>query len=378
MQKTMPKVTWRKVMAWRVRRHHLDKRVPRKRALEVASRVCCLHAQIMSSAELSMWTRVGNLKADDVAHWLWSDRSLVKTWAMRGTLHLIPADEYPTWQVALNTLRHYRRDSWLRAFGVTHEEFDRLMVAISEALDGEPLTRDQLATRVGEITGSAVLGDRLRESWGALLKPASFQGKLCFAPNEGRNVRFTRPDRWLKLADDPLDLPEAQASITRRFLAAYGPATLEDYARWCGITPANAGKLIAALGEEVTEVDVEATPAWLLADDVDELRSAKPVRSVRLLPAFDPYVIGSTRHVVNLMPGDHKALVHRAQGWVSPVMLVNGRMDGVWRLQRKGRRLLIEIEPFVKIPKWARQEAEREAELLAGFGGGGLELTWVT
>ena len=365
-------------MAWRVRRHHLDKRVPRKRALEVASRVCCLHAQIMSSAELSLWARVGNLKADDVESWLWSDRSLVKTWAMRGTLHLIPTNEYPVWQVALNTLRHYRRDSWLRAFGITREEFDRLMVAISEALDGEPLTRDRLATKVGEITGSAGLGDKLRESWGAVLKPASFQGRLCFAPNEGRNVRFTRPDRWLNRKDDPPDLREAQATITRRFLAAYGPATREDYARWLGITPANAGKLIAAFGEEVAEIDVEGTAAWLLADDVDRLRSAKPARSARLLPAFDPYVIGSTRHVVNLMPGDHKALVHRTQGWVSPVLLVNGRMDGVWRQERKGRRLRIEIEPFVSIPRWAMKEAEREAELLAGFGDGGLELTWVT
>lgn len=332
----------------------------------------------MSSAELSLWARVEKLKADDVGNWLWSDRSLVKTWAMRGTLHLLPTDEYPTWQAALNTLRHYRRDSWFRYFEITREEFDRLMVAISEALDGEPLTRDQLATRVGEITGSAGMGDKLRESWGALLKPASFQGRLCFAPNEGRNVRFTRPDLWLNLADDPLDLQEAQATITRRFLAAYGPATREDHARWWGITPAAASKLIAGLGEEVTEVDVEGTAAWLLADDVDDLRTAKSARSVRLLPAFDPYVIGSTSHVINLMPGDHKARVHRGQGWVSPVLLVNGRMDGVWRQERKGRRLLIEIEPFLKLPKWARQAAEREAALVAGFSGGGLELAWAT
>lgn len=311
MQRTAPKVTWKKVMAWRVKRHHLDQRVPRKRAFEVASRVCCLHAQIMSSAELSLWTRVKSLKADDVGNWLWNERNLVKTWAMRGTLHLIPADEYSTWQVALNTLRHYRRDSWFRYFEVTREEFDRLMVAISEALDGAPLTRDQLATRVGEITGSPVLGDRLRESWGALLKPASFQGRLCFAPNDGRNVRFTRPDRWLNLVDDQLDLQEAQASITRRFLAAYGPATREDYARRWGVTPGAAGKVIAALGEEVTEVDAQGTAAWLLADDVDALRAARSVRSVRLLPAIDPYaidpyVIGATSHVVNMMPGDHK------------------------------------------------------------------------
>lgn len=116
--------------------------------------------------------------------------------------------------------------------------------------------------------------------------------------------------------------------------------------------------------------------AWLLADDVDELRSTEPVRSVRLLPAFDPYVIGSTSHAERLMAGAFKARVHRGQGWVSPVLLVNGRMDGVWRQERKRARLLVEIDPFVKVPKWVRRAAEQEADLLASYVGGRLELSW--
>lgn len=193
----------------------------------------------------------------------------------------------------MNTLRHYRRDSWFRYFKITRDEFERLMVAVSEALDGEPITRDQLARRVGEITGSPDQGDRLRESWGAA--PAGvLSGKAPLRPNNGRNVRFTRPDRWLRLATAPRPTTGPGLDHSQVPGAAYGPATREDYARWWGITPATAGKLIAALGEEVTELDVDGIEARLLADDVDELRSPKPARSVRLLPAFDPYVIGST------------------------------------------------------------------------------------
>lgn len=166
---------------------------------------------------------------------------------MRGTLHLLAAVEYPIWQTALATRTASMKDSWFRYFEVTRADFGELMSTIADALADEPLTREQLADRVGEITGSTALGDKVRESWGTLLKPASFTGVLCFAPSEGRNVRFTRPDLWLELAD-PSGLQEAQTTITRRFLAAYGPATREDYARWWGITPAAGGKLIAPLG----------------------------------------------------------------------------------------------------------------------------------
>ena len=67
---------------------------------------------------------------------------------------------------------------------------------------------------------------------------------------------------------------------------------------------------------------------------------------MRLLPGFDQYVIAATRHAEALMPGAFKARVHRPQGWISPVLLVGGRMAGVWRHERKGKRLLVGVEPF--------------------------------
>jgi hypothetical protein len=77
-----------------------------------------------------------------------------------------------------------------------------------------------------------------------------------------------------------------------------------------------------------------------------------------------------------LLPGDFKKAIFRAQGWVSPVLLVGDRMDGVWRHEKKGKRLAVQIEPFVKLSAWARRAAEEEAERLAEFLGGTLQLTW--
>ena len=98
--------------------------------------------------------------------------------------------------------------------------------------------------------------------------------------------------------------------------------------------------------------------------------------SVRLLPAFDQYVIAATRHAARLMPADHTAAVYRPQGWLTPVLLVDGRMDGIWRFERKGTRIDIAIEPWVRLSAAAKQAAEHEAERVAAFLGGTPALRW--
>ena len=339
------KLGWDQVAAWRAARHHLDERVPAKAMLEVVAGIAGLHAQVMSSAELTLAARVEDLDADAVRRALWEERSLVKTWAMRGTLHLLPAAEFPMWQAARSSRRWWETGAWQRGFGVTVGELERLNDAVAQALDGQLLTREELAGRVGQLTGSKELGDKLRESWGSLLKPAAALGLICFAPSQGQQVRFTRPDTWLGgwTSHDP---EEAMDQVTRRFLAASGPVTREDFARWWGIpSPAQGRKLLERLGDEVARVEVEGMAAYALAADLPGLAKAggrgraAGSRTVRLLPAFDQYVVTATRHAERLMPGPFKARVYRPQGWLSPVLLVGGRMEGVWRQEVKGRRL---------------------------------------
>jgi Winged helix DNA-binding domain len=379
------RLRWDQVLAWRAARHHLDGRVPAKAMLEVAGRIAGLHAQVLSSAELTLAARVEDLEPDAVRHALWSERSLVKTWAMRGTLHLLPAAEFPLWQAARSTHRPWEAGAWQRGFGVTLAELERLNGAVAQALEGQLLTREELADRVGELTGSKRLGDKLRESWGALLKPAAALGLVCFAPGKGQQVRFTRPDTWLGGWTDH-DPDQAMDEVTRRFLAASGPVTREDFARWWGMpSPARGARLLQRLGGEVARVEVEGAAAYALAADLPGLAEAggrgkaagAGSRTVRLLPAFDQYVITATLHADRLMPGPFKARVYRPQGWLSPVLLVGGRMDGVWRQETKGRRLEITIEPFAgPPPARVRRAAEAEAERLAAWSGGQLELRW--
>jgi uncharacterized protein YcaQ len=370
-------LTWPQVVTWRMRRHNLIERAPRDQMLDVTARIGGLHAQVMSSAELTLHARVDGLEREAVSRALWEDRSLVKLWAMRGTLHLLPAAELDTWLGALGTYDHYLKPVWLRNFEISREQLERLIDAIGEALDGQPRTREELGAAVARIAGSQALADKVQGSWGVYLKPASFRGRLCFGPSEGQRVRFTRPDAWLGREIGREDPDEARREVTRRHLGAFGPAAREDLARWWGVKPAQAGRMFDALGDEIVAVEVEGTAGWTLREHAEEAAAEKPAsRVVRLLPGFDMWVIGAARDGAALLDPAEKKRVYRNQGWISPVLLVNGRMEGVWKHERKGTRLLVAVEPFGRLPKWARTEVEAEAERLARYLGGELELSW--
>jgi uncharacterized protein YcaQ len=375
-------LSWTDVAAWRARRHRLHERAPADAMLQVVDELCGVQAQVMSSAELTLWARLESLDPDAVSTALWQDRTLVKTWAMRGTLHLLPAGDYAFWQAALSTqFVRFTKPSWGKAFGISAEELEEMIAGVRQALAGEPLTREALAAAVAEQSGNDHLAHALSDNWGSSLKPAAFRGALIFGPSNGQKVRFTEPDAWLG-AQDAIDPESAAVDVARRYLAVHGPATREDLARWWGVGPAVGGRMLKALGDEAVEVVVEGAPRLMLAADAGEAAGAPKTKTVRLLPGFDQYVLAATRHAAKLMPREDpelRPLVYRNQGWISAVLVVDGVMAGVWRFERKGRRLPMAIEPFpgVKVGKAVRAAAEAEAEDAARFLGGELSLTWL-
>jgi hypothetical protein len=372
-------LTWSNVLAWRVHQHYLDRPAPANTLLDVTERLCGLHAQVLSSSELTLWARTQHLPRNALQHALWQQRELVKVWAMRGTLHLFASRDYPMWQAALSQLRREVTPAWLKWYDITRPELDQLMRTMGEVLDGQLLTRQELAEQVAKHTGSPELAEKVtRSSWGSLLKPPTRLGYLCFAPSAGQNVRFTRPSSWLK-DWRPADPDASLLEVGRRFLHAYGPATITEFGRWWGGAAApTARRAFKQLGDEVTTVELDGKRMWLLATDLADMRSAEPQHSVRLLPAFDQYVVGAPRDGAAVLRPELKSRVYRNQGWFSPVLLVDGRMLGVWRHARSGSRLKVDLEPFEDLPRWVRRSAEQEAERLAAFLGGKLELTWAS
>jgi hypothetical protein len=291
-------------------------------------------------------------------------------------LHLLRAEDLGLWVGAQSALKpRHHGGAWLRHHGLTREHADAMLDAIPVALDERQLTRDELAVEVARITGVKGLDDKLKGGFGDLLKPAAFRGDLCFAPSDGQRVRFARPDQWLGRWK-PVGTDEATLEVARRYLTRYGPASREALARWFGMpSPAEAGRWLKRLGDEAVAFE---DGTYLLAADVEALSAAEPTGVVRLLPAFDHYVVAAPRDGDDAVRPDARPRVYRPQGWLSPVLLVDGRMAGVWSHERKGAAVEIEIEPFSRVPRAVRQGAEAEAASLAAFvGGEDVTVRWV-
>ena len=362
--------TWSQVAALRLERQHVIRRQPADRLLDVVREHVGIQAQVMSLAELQLNARLDGLRPDDVRDALWTHRSLVKTWAMRGTLHLIASDDLPSFVAAAPTRRVATTDAWLKYFEVTKDELDTIFRTVDATLDGEPRTRAELIDAVANATGRPDLAAKLRSGWGSFLKPSAGRGTLVFGPDRGRNVTFVDPEDWLekpirpRRADRP-DSDEALARLVERFLRLFPGADLPGIGRWWG-SRYTMRKAVEAAGLELVNIDVEGTAGLALRSDVKDLSARKPFTGVRLLPGFDAYVNDLPRRIDALMPVDRHADVHRVAGWVSPVVIVDGRVAGTWELA-SGKRGGISVQPFGRWRGGARKELATEADRIAAF-----------
>jgi Winged helix DNA-binding domain len=362
--------TWSQIAALRLDRQHVIHRLPADRLLDVVREHVGIQAQVMSLAELQLNARLDGLRRDDIRDALWSKRSLVKTWAMRGTLHLIASGDLPALVAAAPTRRVATTDAWLKYFAVTKDELDTIFRTVDAALGGEPRTRAELIDAVGGATGRPDLAAKLQSGWGSFLKPSAARGTLVFGPDRGRNVTFVDPEDWLgrpirpKGADRP-DSDEALGKLVQRFVRLFPGADLPGIGRWWG-SRYTLRKAIAAAGLDLVTIDVEGTAGLALQSDVKDLSATKPFTGVRLLPGFDAYVNDLPRRVDPLMPVDRHADVHRVAGWVSAVVIVDGRVAGTWELP-SGKRGGITVQPFGRWRGGARKELAAEADRIATF-----------
>jgi hypothetical protein len=362
----MVSLTWNQVNAWRLARHGLAPRLAPESLVEVASRLFGIHAQVMSAAELALGARMDGLTPQVVRAALWQDRRLVKTWAMRGTLHLLAADDLPLHAAA----RAIDPLGWIdfEANGISEDQARLFMEAVPEVLSREPMTREQLAAAVAEQVGLPALGDLIASSgWGTPLKLFAFRGELCFGPSQGQNVTFVNAKKWLSQWQ-PVEPEAAFQEIARRFLGAYGPMTPRQFARWWNEGRLNvAKKLFKQIEDELEPVDVEGWQALALRSTVEAMQQASTAGVVRLLPLFDAYTLDIGRIGEPILPQPYWKKVFRQGGWTSAVVLVDGFIKGVWEIRTKQSRSTITVEMFDEAAKAVRKGIEAETTRLAGF-----------
>src|SRR2546428_2094695 len=192
------------VSSFRLHRHHLDLRAPRGRLAGVGGDGCGVQAQVTTMARIALWARLRDLTVDDVAQALVRKRTIVKTWSMRGALHLLPSNELLLYLRGLMPTRLPREQRWIQGAGLKEEETTAMIL---DALKNGPLTRVQLvswlAKKVGTKTKDWFDGGWGRETLGSntswqLVRPAVMRGLVCFGPSNGQEITFKRVDRWLR------------------------------------------------------------------------------------------------------------------------------------------------------------------------------------
>jgi hypothetical protein len=328
------KTTWENALAWRMRRQLLDP-VGTLPTAGVVRRLCGVQTQVASTAELAIRVRRRSSRSGEVTRAL-SDGRLIKTWAMRGTLHLLTPEDGGAFLSLIAAGRSWERPAWERYFGMTSKHWDVFREAVREALDGAELTREELIAAVLAKRALAHLGDELRSGWGTLWKPLAWQGDLCFGPSRGNRVTFMRPAaasaRWAGVPDPDEAAPRAIVAYFR----AYGPATITSFHNWLSRGRVSRKQLRAwfgAAGDRLAEIDVGGERAYVLAEDVDEVAATRPSKALRLLPGFDQYVLGPGTEDPHVIPSKRRRAVSLQSGWIAPIVVAGGVVRGTWKVE---------------------------------------------
>lgn len=289
-------------------------------AEQVVSWLGAVQAQDYAGAQWSVGLRLPGSRAEDVDRAI-AGRRIVLTWALRGTLHLVAAADV-RWMLALLAPRVISgRASRYRQLGLDEGDFSACERVLERALEGgRRLSRRAVLSSL-EAAGISTDGQRGYH----LLGRAGLDGVICFGPMEGRQQTFVLLDEWVPRSG-PVARETALGQLALRYFASHGPATLQDFAWWSGLTAADARSGIAAAGPDLHRETAGGLVSWR-ADAVQSRPPASPFAV--LLPAYDEYILGyrDRTHAIDRRDLGRVRLVN---GLALPI-LVDGRVRGTWR-----------------------------------------------
>ena len=284
---------------------------PQSGVADTVRAVAGLQAQDAAAGALGIRARRPGTTLAEVEHARFEERSVARTWVMRGTLHFIPAED-ARWMVALlgpiGLKKSARRIAELGVADVTP--------AVRAALADGPLTRRELADAV-RARGARLADHPQVPAW--LTGVVALQGHII----EGPDKRFVLIDDWLGPRGPEPDDPVVE--LARRHAHAHPPAGPEDFAAWSGLGMREARRAYGQLGLE--EVEVLGRTAWVPPG----LEPAPP--HVRLLPMFDGLLLGHRDRSLILRP-EHDKAVRPGGGILAGTLVVDGRVEGTWKLDR--------------------------------------------
>lgn len=326
---------------------------PGQTVAAAAAITSAIQAQDNVASRLGIRARSANVTEADVFTAIES-RTVVRTWLMRGTIHLFDAAD-ARWLVRLvgPSVQRRFRSRW-RQLGLTEDVLARSLELLPDLLAGRELTRHEV------VAGLRDLGVRLGEDPQLpthLVVHACSTGLVCRGADRGRHATFVLFDEWLPDSPPGPAGDDALAELARRFFAAFSPATPADFAAWSGFGAIRSVQLIR---DELTAADVDGRPGFRLGE-------VPPARGVRLLPAFDNYLVGY-RDRNALLAAELRPHVYSG-GMIFPTVVADGQVAGLWSLRRAEQPARVAVRIFAPLPARVRRAVEAEVQDVARFLG---------
>jgi uncharacterized protein YcaQ len=370
-QRLSPEVVNRLYLA----KHHLIRKAPRKDVAQVVDDVCGLHAQAATTPFLSLWSRVEDFDDSLLDAALYKKKLLVKTWVMRGTLHVIPSCDLPVYNRALRRMWFEHHGRYMRApdWPSREERKNVIYPRIMEALAQEPLRRKNLNDRVRSLLNDdSKPYDRLFSGWGGILKETAYEGLTVHAQPCDRESCFARLDKWLPNTDlNKLSEEEAQKRLFLKYLHGYGPATQQDFVLWSGVMAGDARRAIESASDLIEEVKINGVKGrfWLLKQDFKALAGLDGRASAFLLPKFDSILLGH-KDRTRIIRDEYKKRVFKPKvGDIAATLWINGHVAGTWKAQKTKQKLSVVITPFEKVSKGDLKDVENRVQELGSHMG---------
>ena len=301
--------------------------------VDVVARLGAVQAQDYPGALWAIGLRIpkSNVKLVEQAI---SDRKIIRTWPMRGTLHFIKADDVH-WMLTLLTPRIISGSKGrLKQLEIDENTISRCKKLIIKTLQGEKSFTREAIYKMLESSGISTKGQRgIHILW--LLAQ---DGLICFGAREGKQQTFVLLDEWVHQTKTYIH-DEALAELAKRYFISHGPATLRDYIWWSGLPASDARTGLEMIKKDLIHEIINDQTYWLSKDNPD---LNKIQHNAFLLPAFDEYLVGyKDRNAVYSSQVIQK--INQGVNLLSPVIVENGKVIGKWkRILGKNK---IAIEP---------------------------------
>lgn len=335
------------------KRQHLSKVNKAQSPVEAAASICGVNAQRSITIYLAFWNRVQNLQKKDLDRALYNTRELVKTWCMRGTVHVVPSHQFQMYTKAAAPFRSWSPDI-----------SDDLCEKVVKALE-EPLTKSEITEKIQ----GGVPEKGFRTKVARAVRLLGYKGIVVFADALGsgfytREYKFALAENWLPHGSKQEEPEEARQDLLVQYLGCYGPATVQDFAYWAGFKVREAREIFGSIDTE--EVKMRGRPYYVKAGDQLDVNTGTGSDEIILLPEYDSYVMGH-KDKFRILKEVYKSQVFLPLASVAATIVKNGFVIGTWSMKKEKKLLKFQINSFETFKEEDIDLIHNEMEKIAHF-----------